>query len=309
MNIRQLTYFAAAVEHRSVTRAAERLHIAQPALGQHIRALEAELEVALLERHSRGVTPTAAGELLYARAREIFDLLARTQQEVAALGKVAARVTTLGLTPSLTLLIGTDLQLAYRDQAPGAHLRVWEDPSFRLAEAVENGELDVALAYDIAPRPSLDLVPVMEEEMLFACRPDAAPAGPAVDLPYILAHDIALGTVKDVGRRAVAHAAGFSPENLQVRYELQSIAGIREMVLRGNAVSVLPFGSIAHEIEAGRLVGMRIAGGPVKSTMHIVRRTARTARDAAEADLHAWLVEQAVTMAVERQPLLARRLA
>src|SRR6059058_1760866 len=110
MNLRQLRYFAAAVEHRSVTRAAERLHVAQPALGQHIRALEAELGVSLLERHSRGVTPTPAGELLCARTREILELLTRTQQEVVALGKGAGRVMTLGLTPSLTLLIGTDLQ-------------------------------------------------------------------------------------------------------------------------------------------------------------------------------------------------------
>jgi LysR family nitrogen assimilation transcriptional regulator len=308
MNIRQLKYFAAAVEHRSVTRAAERLHIAQPALGQHIRSLEAELQVALLDRHSRGVTPTAAGELLYARAREILDLMARTQEEVMALSKGASHVTTLGLTPSLTLLIGTDLQLAYGEQAPGCQLQVWEEPSFKLAEAVEGGELDIALAYDIAPRAGLVLAPVMEEELLFACRPDLAPDGFTVDLAYILKCDLALGMVKDIGRRVVAHAAGVAPEDLKVRYELQSIAGIRDMLLRGNAVSVLPYGSIAHEIRAGRLVGLRVNGAPLKTTLYIVRRTSTSAYEQKNDSLSDWLIERAVCMAAERQPTLAARL-
>jgi LysR family nitrogen assimilation transcriptional regulator len=308
MNIRQLKYFAAAVEHHSVTRAAERLHIAQPALGQHIRSLEAELNVVLLDRHSRGVTPTAAGELLYARAREILDLMARTQEEVMAFSQGATHVMTLGLTPSLTLLIGTDLQLAYGEQAPGCQLQVWEEPSFKLAEAVESGELDIALAYDIVPRAGLALAPVMEEELLFSCRPDMAPDSFMVDLPYILKCDLALGMVKDIGRRLVAHAAGMAPEDLRVRYELQSIAGIREMLLRGNAVSVLPYGSIAHEIKTGRLVGLRVQGAPLKTTLYIVRRASTSAYEQKNESLCDWLIERAVGMAAQRQPLLATRL-
>lgn len=308
MNLRQLRYFAAAVEHRSVTRAAERLHIAQPALGQHIRALESELDVALLERHSRGVTATAAGERLYARSREIFELIERTQREVTEIGKEPEQVMTLGLTPSLTLLIGTDLQLAYGERAPGGHLRVWEEPSFRLVAAVENSELDVALAYDVAPRTGLALVPVMEEEMLFACRPDIAPEQSTVDLAYVLECDLALGSTQDIGRRTLAHAIGRMPEDLAVRYELQSITGIRDLLLRGSAVSVLPYGSIAHEIEAGRLVGRRIEGGLLKSTLYVVTRAVREGGGPWTEPLFKWLVESAVAMAADRQPLLAAKL-
>lgn len=308
MNLRQLRYFAAAVEQRSVTRAAEHLHVAQPALGQHIRALEAELNVALLERHSRGVTPTAAGERLYARSCEIFELIALAEREVAEHGRHAVQTMTIGLTPSLTLLIGTDLQLAYGEHAPGAQLRVWEEPSFRLAAAVENGELDVALAYDIAARPGLVLTPVMEEEMLFACRPDIAPDRPTVDLEYVLSCDLALGSAQDIGRRVLARAVGKTPQDLAVRYELQSIAGIRDLLLRGNAVSVLPYGSIAHEVRAGRLAGLRIDGAPLKSTLYVVTRAAKEGSAPWADPLFAWLTEQAIAMAADRQPALVARL-
>lgn len=309
MNLRQLRYFAAAVEHRSVTRAAEHLHIAQPALGQHIRALETELGVALLERHSRGVAPTGAGERLYARSCEVFELLEQARREAIALGQGAQRTITLGLTPSLTLLIGTDLQLRFGEMAPGDQLRLWEDPSFKLAAAVGAGALDVALAYDIDPRPGLALTPVMEEEMLFVCRPDMAPDRARVDLAYVLESAIALGSAQDIGRRVLARALGRQPEEVPVRYELQSITGIREMLLRGNAVSVLPYGSVAHEIRAGRLAARRIEGAPLKSTLHVVTRGGADGSGGLCADpLIAELLEQAIAMAEKRQPALAVRL-
>lgn len=72
MELRQLRYFVAAARHRHVTRAAEALHVTQPALSQQIRRLETELGVALLHRTPRGVEPTAAGEELLARAESIL---------------------------------------------------------------------------------------------------------------------------------------------------------------------------------------------------------------------------------------------
>ena len=68
MNLRQLKYFIGVVEAGNMTRAAERLHVAQTALGMQIRQIEEELGVPLLVRHSRGVEPTKAGKLLHARA-------------------------------------------------------------------------------------------------------------------------------------------------------------------------------------------------------------------------------------------------
>lgn len=64
MDVRQLRYFVEVVEAKSFTRAAERIHIAQPALGFQVRKLEDELGVKLLHRHSRGVDPTEAGQAL-----------------------------------------------------------------------------------------------------------------------------------------------------------------------------------------------------------------------------------------------------
>jgi DNA-binding transcriptional LysR family regulator len=72
MELRHLRYFVAIAEEHSFSRAAERLWVAQPGLSSQIRRLEAELGIRLFDRHTRGVTLTAAGELFLERARAVI---------------------------------------------------------------------------------------------------------------------------------------------------------------------------------------------------------------------------------------------
>src|SRR5471032_3655048 len=72
MDLRQLRYFVKVVECTNITRASEALHIAQPAISQQIRNLEADLGMQLLERSVQGVVPTAAGQTLYRHAIELL---------------------------------------------------------------------------------------------------------------------------------------------------------------------------------------------------------------------------------------------
>ncbi|MFY9734197.1 MAG: LysR family transcriptional regulator, partial [Rhodoplanes sp.] len=106
------------VEVGNMTRAADQLRVAQPALGLQIRQLEDDLGVALLVRHSRGVVPTEAGRLLYDRAVAILAQLAEARGEVAALGRGSRETVTLGLSPSLMLLVGSDLMVNARRVIP-----------------------------------------------------------------------------------------------------------------------------------------------------------------------------------------------
>ena len=87
MELRHLRYFVAIAEEQSFTRAAERLWIAQPGLSTQMRRLEDELGIQLLERHSRGINLTRAGELFLERARAVLaasDLAAATGRDLEA---------------------------------------------------------------------------------------------------------------------------------------------------------------------------------------------------------------------------------
>lgn len=82
MDIRTMRSFIAIVQTGSITRAAEELHISQPALSRQVIELERELSCSLLDRGGRSATPTAEGRLLYNRARELVDLLEKTEAEI-----------------------------------------------------------------------------------------------------------------------------------------------------------------------------------------------------------------------------------
>ena len=83
MELRTLRYFLAVCEHGTMSRAAEALHVTQPALSRQIAALERELGIPLLERHSRSVTPTEQGLYLRRRAQEIVGLADQTTSDLA----------------------------------------------------------------------------------------------------------------------------------------------------------------------------------------------------------------------------------
>src|SRR5262249_46239419 len=85
MELRHLTYFVAIAEEGSMSRAAERLWVAQPGRSSQIRRLEDELGITLFERHSRGVELTEAGELLLERARAVLTAADAARSTAAAL--------------------------------------------------------------------------------------------------------------------------------------------------------------------------------------------------------------------------------
>jgi DNA-binding transcriptional LysR family regulator len=105
LDLRQLQYFVAVAEDGQMTRAAAKMHVAQPALSQSIAQLEARLGVELLERHARGVSLTAAGESFLAKARAAVaaaDAADRTAQAFARAGSGRLELGHVGPAPSYT---------------------------------------------------------------------------------------------------------------------------------------------------------------------------------------------------------------
>lgn len=82
MDIKQLKYFIAIAEEGSISKAAKRLHMAQPPLSQQLKALEAELGIELFERHTRKLEITSAGQAMYHKAKQILQLMDITIKEV-----------------------------------------------------------------------------------------------------------------------------------------------------------------------------------------------------------------------------------
>jgi LysR family nitrogen assimilation transcriptional regulator len=308
ITLRRLKYFIKVIETRNITQAAEQLHVAQPALGAHMRELEADFGVALLNRHSRGVEPTPAGLLLQARAEAIFDLLERTQQDIQRMGTAPQLRFDLGLTTSLMLLIGPDLLVSALKAHPGVAVRLHENPSFLLTDALERREIDAALAYCVERQAGFLSTPVLQEQLLLVTKAGpSAGEGPA-DLAEVLSHDLVLGNERDVARRLLVAAAGRMGMGVRIKYETQPIAGLRELVLRGAAAAILPLGSIAREVERGDLVARPIDDPAMFMTLYVVRRLDRREASGPQAEEVDRILARCVTMIAERLGPLGRLL-
>jgi DNA-binding transcriptional LysR family regulator len=143
--LRLLRSFVAIAEAGSLTRAAERLHIAQQSLSQQVRTLEAQLGATLLERTSRGVRLTPVGVVL---EREARALLAQAERATAAVRRAAAgeegelRV---GFLSSVANYLMPPIVREFRARHPGVELRAHELPIARLVAGLREGALDAGL--------------------------------------------------------------------------------------------------------------------------------------------------------------------
>lgn len=163
VEIRHLRSFVAVAEERNFTRAAARLHIAQPALSTQIRQLEQRMGVQLLERTTRKVDLTRAGEALLERARVLLDGVEAAVQQTqdTAAGRTGRLRVGLAATSSLDL---TPRALrAFAEAVPGAQVSVqdirFDDPS----GGVRDGTTDVAIVWTPLDETGLDVEQLTEE--------------------------------------------------------------------------------------------------------------------------------------------------
>lgn len=278
INDRQLRYFVKVVEVGNMTKAAALLHVAQPALGIQIRQLEDLLGTPLFERHSRGVSVTPAGQLLYERAGTVLRLMDEAEAELKAFGQDRRETLTVGVTHSIMRLVGSAILTAARRDLPGVFLSLVEEPSIVLELGLQRGEIDLAFIYELAPEtPSITGTPVMVEELLLVTRPDQAPEAETVPFADVAGMELVLAHARDPIRRLVEQAALDRALTIKVDYEVQSLQATRQVVQEGLAASILPYGTVAEEIASGRLASRRIADPVLKRTLFLARPTGRGA--------------------------------
>lgn len=147
MDARRLAYFTCILEEGGITAAAQRLRLTQPALTRSMKLLEEELGVILFERRLSGITATAYGEALYARAKAILSEMQRAEEEIATLKGMAGEHFRIGAPPTLTGSIVARAVGETRRRFPELQIRVQEGQSQVLFRALQRHELDVCLAY------------------------------------------------------------------------------------------------------------------------------------------------------------------
>jgi DNA-binding transcriptional LysR family regulator len=170
MELRHLRYFVAVAEERNFTRAAERLHIAQPPLSRQIQQLEEDLGVTLVEKGCRPLRLTEAGTFFYAHAKSLLDQVHDLRTMTQRVGKLERKLS-VGFVASTLYGLLPDIIRRYRENNPEVEVTLHEMTTVEQLKALKEGRIDVGFGRIKSEDPSIRRILLREEPMIVALFP------------------------------------------------------------------------------------------------------------------------------------------
>lgn len=257
----------------NMRRAAEALHLSQPALTGRIQALEAELGAALFRRGRSGMTLTAAGRAFVPSAERALEMLRGGAALVRDVERGVAGELAVGAAAAVSAYVLPELLARFTATHPQVRLLVRTGHSEEIVEAVVRGEVALGLVRELRD-PRVASRPLYADELVLVARPH---------------HPFAERGRIDVGRLAEARliffdrtssyygltnallrTAGVSPQGIM---ELDNIEAAKRMVERGLGVALLPGTAVADALGAGSLVRVALLGvAPIRRRIVAVER-------------------------------------
>jgi LysR family nitrogen assimilation transcriptional regulator len=242
VNFRRLQYFVKIVDVGSLTQAADILHVAQPALSQQIATLEAEVRQKLLVRTKRGVSPTAAGTVLYRHAHLILRQCEQARADMKSAGQGLSGAVSVGLAPGTAAAdLALPLLRTVRDRHPGVVLYLNETYGTTLSELIMTGRMDLAVLYGGTTAVHGLAFGLLLLEPLYLVGPVGMP-GPAETVPLrdIVEMELYLPRPYNVVRKMVDDAcagAGIVPH---IVAEIESDGTLTAVIAAGLGATILP---------------------------------------------------------------------
>src|ERR1700761_3406706 len=260
MDFRQLKTFSCVAELGSLSKASDRLRIAQPALSRQIKLLEHELRAELFTRNGRGMVLTEAGKLLLARTAGMVRQLDQIRDDIQSqAGSPSGRVV-LGLVPTVSCVLSARLARRTVERYPGISLCIVESYSGHLIEWLHRGAMDLAVIYG----PSVDLhlaVQSLGRDSIVAVGPRGSglKQKKQVDIGWLLRQRLVLPSHSHGLRAMIEHAAAKKKVTLDVKLEADSFRVLTSLVEEGLGYTMLPPSSVRGEVADGRLETAAIA--------------------------------------------------
>ncbi|MHA7874375.1 LysR family transcriptional regulator [Roseivivax sp.] len=269
MDIRQLRNFIQIVELSSITAAAERLNIAQPALSRQVKALEEALAVPLLRRHGRGVMPTEEGLRLAARARVILEDIDDLATDVSGAQKTLSGTVTLGLPPTVAEVLATHLIERTMQTHPQVKLRIVSGFSGHVQDWLQRGTIDLGVAYEGQKSSAIKSQAIIIEQLFLIQRggEGAVADGTPITSEEALSLPLILPNPEHGLRKRIDHISESQGIPLDVRLEIDILPTMLAFVDRGLGSTILPLMSVNEQVASGRLIARPIVRHPIDRTL------------------------------------------
>jgi LysR family transcriptional regulator, nitrogen assimilation regulatory protein len=276
MDFKQLRAFLTVAEMGNVTRAAQVLHLVQPAVSRQIMLLEEDIGAPLFERERHGMVLTDAGRSLVGYARRAMLELDRARAEITGATEGIGGLVTLGLLPSTIDVLSGPLVTALATHYPGIRIRIAMGYAGTLMRWLQAGEIDAALLYGAERSSEIQTRPLIEEP-LWVIGPKEAKLhrDKPLSLGKLIGKPLVLPSAPHGIRTLVDHACAVSNVALTVSAETNALSVQRSLVLGGHGLTILPPIAVAEDLRTGHLSGTPLADPAITRTIVLALPTNR----------------------------------
>lgn len=307
ISLRQLRIFEAVARHSSYTRAAEELHLTQPAVSMQVRQLEDEVGLPLFEKLGKQISLTEAGREVFHYSRSINGSLQEMEDVIESLKGVSGGRLSVAVASTVNYF-APRLLAAFHKRYPGIGLRLDVTNRERLVQQLQENTVDLVLMGQ--PPEAVDVLSeaFMDNPLVVI----AAPGHPLADkgqgqLPIErLADEVFVMREPGSGTRQ-AMERFFAEHEIPIRHGMQMTRNeaIKQAVRAGLGLSVVSEHTVELELETERLVILDVEGFPLERQWHLVYRRGRRLSPAAQA-FRQFVLEEAKALA---PPLPSKLLA
>jgi LysR family hydrogen peroxide-inducible transcriptional activator len=275
MELHQLRYFVAVVEVGSFSGAARRCNVAQPSLSQQIQKLEAELGLKLFDRLGRKIALTEGGKALLPRARRILTEVREAQHRLVAEIDHGRGTLEIGAIPTIAPYLLPEAITRFRRACPDALLRVREDFTARLVDALVSAEIDLALVSTPIDNDAIEVDVLFDEALLVAVGRDDPLAGrTSLRMGDLARHDtIVLDEMNCLGQQVQDFCRAMQVEQ-KIGCRTTQMATLQRLVELGAGIALVPQMAADADTGGGR-VYLPIQGRSPRRQIAVATRAGR----------------------------------
>jgi DNA-binding transcriptional LysR family regulator len=283
MELHQLEYFVAVADEASFTRAAAKVHVAQPGVSAQIRRLERELGHPLLDRSGRSVTLTKVGAAVLPHARVALDAVARARLAVDDLAGLVRGQVSVGMVSGCALPVVAELLAGFHESYPAVDISLTDANSDELVDALVGGLLDLALVGSAGrPTPGVETAVVVDEELVaVVAYGDPLSARTTISLDQLCDRPL-ISLPRGTGVRAALDracaGAGFEP---RIAFEAGALPVLAQLAGQGLGVGIVP--SSTAKDNAGTLHALAIIRPRLRSRLELAWALTEASSPAARA--------------------------
>jgi len=275
ITIRQLQVFESVARHLSYTRAAEELHLTQPAVSMQIRQLEQAVGLALFEQIGKKIYQTRAGELMLGHALTIQEHLELSKREMDELKGVDSGRLSIGVVSTVNYFAAR-LLAAFSRKHPNVKIRLDVTNRETLLRKLESNEPDLVLMGQPPNNLDVNASDFMDNPLLLVAAPDHSMAkmknislDSLIDETFVV-REPGSGTRLAMERFFLDH--DFKPKST---VEMAGNEVIKQAIEVGLGLSILSAHTIELELSAGRLITLDVIGIPIVRRWYVAHRTGK----------------------------------